>query len=203
MRTALLSITANTVFCCCSFAAITLDPFTVLDQPNDFASTPIIPGVSVEVADNNGGSVPEDIQDRYVFNAPNIGDTFVARYDWAGTFGSLFASDRLSLERVPIGAFLGNWSMFIDNGTGSPELFPGPALPTVLPSPLDLQNSTFLQFTFTYLGGSPLPSGGVGTFGGIGNPLAIAVPEPTSFAVLAGLGSVVAVRRRQRRVPAC
>ena len=136
-------------------------------------------------------------QDRYVFNAPNIGDTFVVRYDWAGIFDDLQSISGLQLESVAIGAFLGNWSMTIDNGTGAPVLFPGPALPTILPSPIAMDNATFLQFSFTYLGGSPLPSGGVGTWGGLNNPL-FATPEPTAFMMLGGVGLVALARRRRK-----
>lgn len=198
IRTTFLAVITALLFCGTSNAEFFIDNFQVLDNPNDFTASSIgSNGITVEVADNNGGTVVDKPQDRYVFNAPTIGDTFVVRYDWAGVFDDLQSISGLQLESIAIGAFLGDWSMAIDNGTGAPELFPGPALPTILPSPIAMDNATYLQFTFTYLGGSPLPSGGVGTWGGLNNPL-FATPEPTGLLMLGSVGLVAFSRRRRR-----
>ncbi|MEL7500731.1 MAG: PEP-CTERM sorting domain-containing protein [Planctomycetota bacterium] len=199
LRTTLLALAAALMMCGTSNAEFFIDNFQTLDNPNDLAATSIgSNGITVEVDDNNGGSFANDVQLRYEFTAANVGDTFVVRYDWAGIFNDLQSVSGNQLESVAIGAFLGDWSMTIDNGTGGPAIFPGPALPTILPSPIAMDNATFLEFTFTYNGGSPLPGGiGVGTWGGLGNPL-FATPEPTGLLMLGCVGLVGLARRRRR-----
>ncbi|MEO1527261.1 MAG: FG-GAP-like repeat-containing protein [Planctomycetota bacterium] len=145
---------------------LTIDDFQVLDAPNDFAATSIgSSSITVEVADNNGGTIANAVENRYDFLAPNVGDTFVARYDWPGVFADLpGASTGQSIQSIPLGNFDGDWQLTIDNGTGSPVLFTT-LPPSALPNPIELDNATFLQFAWTFIGNSG--SDGFGSFGAV------------------------------------
>lgn len=171
-----------------------IDNFTIRDNPNDATATSIgSNGITVEVT--GPGVTTDPINRRYVFSTTNIGDTFRVRYDWSGNFDDLQSVSGNMLERIPIGAFFGDWTMSIDTGVGSPNIY-GPALPTILPTAIALDNATELTFEFRYDGGSPIPGGtGLGTWGGLSNPL-FATPEPTSGMMLGVLGLMMLQRRR-------
>lgn len=147
--------------------ALTIDDFQVLDIPNNFAATSIGSSViTVEVADNNGGTVANAAENRYDFFAPNVGDTFVARYDWPGVFADLpGASVGQFIQTIPLGNFDGDWTLTIDNGTGSPVSF-ATLPPSTLPNPIELDSATFLQFSWTFLENSG--ADGFGSFGAVG-----------------------------------
>ena len=170
-----------------------IDNFQVLDVANDASPTSLSSGISVEVS--GPGVALDPSNDRYVFNAANIGDTFTVRYDWAGVFDDLQSISGLELDRLAIGAFFGDWSLTIDTGISTHSF--GPALPTILTSPIALDNATELTFEFEYTGGSPIPTGGVGTWGGLSNPL-FATPEPTGLLLLGSVGVVGLLQRRRR-----
>ena len=181
-----LSTSANAGF-------VVIDDFQTLDSPNDFAATSIgLSGITVEVADNNGATVANSAENRYDFFAPNVGNVFVVRYDWAGVFSDLPGSTtELFVRDIPLGQFDGNWRMTIDNGSGFSETFSG-TLPTSLPSAIEMDNSSFLQFRWDFFG-----NGGSGGFGSFGGRQFNAVPEPSCVVVLSVLG-LVASRRRNR-----
>ncbi|MEM9480439.1 MAG: hypothetical protein AAGA58_12370 [Verrucomicrobiota bacterium] len=171
-------------------AQFLIDNFQTLDTPNDFASTSIGGGITVEVADNSGGTTPAG--NAYSFLGANIGDTFVIRYDWSATLSIIFGDTDLSLETLPLISITGgNWAMTLDNGTGSPVLVPSAA--TGLPAPIAMDNSTFFQFTFSFLGGATNPTLSVG---GPGQTFTI-IPEPTT-ALLGLVALPLALRRRRR-----
>ena len=189
-----LTLLITVVMTVSASAGLVIDNFEVLDAPNDFASTPIgSSGITVEVADNNGRTVPNAAENRYEFFAPDIGDAFVVRYDWSGVFSDLPGSSTgLFLKDIPLGDFDGNWNLTIDNGTGSPLFFPT-LPPSTLPSAIEMDDATFLQFFWRYGGGA---TEGFGSFGG-SNFSASAVPEPSSLG-LVSIGCLFYLARRKR-----
>ncbi|MEL7500611.1 MAG: PEP-CTERM sorting domain-containing protein [Planctomycetota bacterium] len=196
IRIACAALAIAFVTCSSANAEFYIDNFSILDTVNDASPTSIgSNGITVEVT--GPGVSLDPVNTRYVFNAANIGDTFRVRYDWTGVFNDLQSVSGNQLESIAIGAFFGNWTMSIDTGVGGPSFY-GPALPTILPSAIGLDDATELTFEFTYDGGSPIPGGvGVGTWGGLNNPL-FATPEPTGLVMLGGVGLVGLMRRRRK-----
>ena len=184
--TALLSSNAQADFL--------IDGFSVLDDIGGPATSIGSNGISVAVSDNTGTTVADDDNDYYFLQAFNAGDSLVISYDWAGVFDDLQSISGNQLEELPVD-FFGNWTTTIDTGVGTPSVF-GPSVPTVLATPIELDDATELTFTFTYNGGSPLGFG-VGTFGGTSNPL-FATPEPTAFLMLGTAGLIVLFPRRRK-----
>lgn len=195
MKRFLLALLLTALLCSTAQAEFFIDNFTILDDigggPTSIGSN----GITVNVSDGTGTTT---VTDRYSFITNNVDDTFVVSYDWDGVLGDLQSISGLQLSQLPVG-FVGDWNVTIDTGVGTP-LTLGPAIPTVLASPIELDNATELTFTFTYLGGGVSLGGpvfGVGTFGGPANAL-FATPEPTAFLMLGTAGLIVLSRRRRR-----
>lgn len=170
-----------------------IDNFVKLDNPNDASATYLTSGISVEVS---GSGVTQDFaNDRYIFTADNIGDSFRVQYTWSGVFDDLQSISGLELDRL-VGTFFGNWTLTVNTGVGVPTVI-GPSIPTNLGTSIALDDATELTFDFVYDGGSPFPGGtGIGTWGGVANPL-FATPEPTG-AIMLGVVGLVAMARRRR-----
>jgi len=186
-------------FCGTVNADFFIDNFSQLDDVSAGSTSIGSNGITVEVTDTTGTATAttiDDVNNRYVFQAANIGDSFTISYDWAGIFDDLLSTSANELTASPV-SFFGNWTMTIDTGVGAPASF-GPSIPTFLPSAIALDNATELTYTFTYDGGSPFPFGGVGSFGGPANPL-FATPEPTSLIMFGTAGLVLLSRRRRRQ----
>lgn len=196
-RITFLALLLSTLLCSTAQADFFIDNFTVLDDVGGGATSIGSNGITVEVTDNTGTTTAttlDDFNNRYVFTANNIGDSFTVSYDWAGVFDDLQSVTGNQLTESPL-SFFGDWTMTIDTGLGAPATF-GPTIPTILGTPIDLDNATELTYTFTYNGGSPLPFG-IGTLGGPSNPL-FATPEPTAFMMLGTAGLIVLSRRRRK-----
>ncbi len=196
MKRIFLALLLTILFCGTAQADFFVDNFSILDEVGGGATSIGSNGISVEVTDNTGtttGTVLDDVSSRYIFTANNIGDSFVVSYDWAGVFDDLQSVSGLQLTQSPVG-FFGNWTLTIDTGVGTPVAL-GPTIPTLLGTPIELDDATELTYTFTYNGGSPLGFG-IGSLGGTSNPL-FATPEPTAFMMLGVAGLIMASRRRR------
>ena len=177
-----------------------IDNFLILDEVGGEATTirPIGQNpLTVAVSDNTGTTTAtesDDENDRYVFTANNVGDSFVISYDFDGVFNDLQSISGNQLSAIPA-SFVGDFTLAIDTGVGDPTTFER-TVPSILPTPIELDDATELTFTFTYTGNSPLDFG-IGTFGGTGNAL-FATPEPTAFMMLGTAGLIVLFPRRRK-----
>jgi hypothetical protein len=193
------AIVCIAAFCGTANADFFIDNFTQLDDAAPGSTAIGSNGITVEVTDTTGTGTAttfDDVNNRYVFQTANIGDSFTVSYDWAGIFDDLLSTSANELTESPV-SFFGDWTMTIDTGVGAPASY-GPSIPTILPSAIALDNATELTYTFTYDGGSPFPFGGIGSFGGPANPL-FATPEPTSLIMFGTAGLVLLSRRRRRQ----
>ena len=196
-RITFLALLLTGLLCSTAQADFFIDNFSILDDVGGGATSIGSSGITVEVTDTTGTTTATALDaanSRYLFTPNNIGDSFVVSYDWAGVFDDLQSVSGTQLTQSPV-AFFGDWTLTIDTGVGTPASF-GPAIPTILSTPIELDNATELTYTFTYNGGSPLPTG-FGTFGGPANPL-FATPEPTAFMMLGTAGLIVLSRRRRK-----
>ncbi len=198
IRKICLALFTAVLLCGTSQADFIIDAFNVLDAPNAGGATAIgSNGITVEATSTAGGMSANDLNERYDLVASSPGDVFTVRYDWAGIFNDLQSVSGNQLEFLPLGSFVGNWSLDIFDGTSTVGTLT-PFNP-VLGAPIPLDNATELSFTFTYTGGSPLPGGvGVGAWGGLGLNL-VATPEPTSLLMLGSVAGLCLARRRRRR----
>ena len=200
-RITFLALLLTGLLCSSAQADFFIDNFSILDDVGGGATSIGSSGITVAVTDNTGtttATVSDAVNSRYFFTANNVGDSFVVSYDWAGVFNDLQSVSGLQLTQSPLN-FFGDWDLTIDTGVSSTSF--GPTIPTILATPIDLDNATELTYTFTYNGGGiPTPSGsvfGVGTLGGPSNPL-FATPEPTAFMMLGTAGLIVLSRRRRK-----
>lgn len=198
-RLTFLALLFTTLLCSNAQADFFIDNFSILDDVGGGATSIGSNGITVSVSDNTGTTTATTASDdfnAYLFVPNNVGDALTISYDFPGVFNDLQSVSGNLLTESPA-SFFGNFTLDIDTGVGTPVSF-GSTVPTILGTPIELDDATELTFTFTYNGGPTI--GGLpafGTFGGVSNPL-FATPEPTTFVMLGMAGLIVASRRRRR-----
>ena len=157
-RITFLALLLTGLLCSTAQADFFIDNFSILDDVGGGATSIGSSGITVAVTDNTGtttATVSDAVNSRYFFTANNVGDSFVVSYDWAGVFNDLQSVSGLQLTQSPLN-FFGDWDLTIDTGVSSTSF--GPTIPTILATPIDLDNATELTYTFTYNGGGiPTP----------------------------------------------
>ena len=197
-RISLLALLFTALLCSNAQADFLIDDFTILDDAGGPATSIGSDGITVAVTDSvspTSMTVSDDQNDRYLFVANAIGDSFVVSYDFGGVFSDLQPSTGNLLTQAPADFLFGGWTLAIDTDVSEPVVL-GSTTPTILPTSIALDNATELNFTFTYNGDSPIGVG-IASFGGTSNPL-FATPEPTAFMMLGTAGLIVLFPRRRR-----
>lgn len=193
IRTLSLAVLTAMMLCSQASADFIIDDFQQLDLSNDGNATLVHAAgggnIFLEVTSTGAADAVDGGGGTYVVSGGAANDTVTFLYTWdTATFNDLQSVSGNQLPAVPFG-YVGSWSLDVDTGVGTTNFAVAPL--GLFGTPIELDDATQLELTFTFNGGLNFAQ-----YGGLANPL-IATPEPTAALMLGSALCFGMVRRRR------